>query len=168
MTQDNTGERLDALDDVIDAIEDANPGPEQKAAKQAADTEASQAEQGAREWGMVMFMLGGVFCMVDPRLKPVYSEERCLFFGQQAHVVAEKHGIGGMKLMPEIALLACILSFAAPTFFHLRETIGKLSEPGATANTGTKLAFWWRQRKAAKAAKQAAQRAAAGAASGGN
>ena len=164
MTQDNPAARLEALADATATIEGENPGPEQQAAQQQAATEATEAEQGAKDWGMLMFTVGGFVSMIDPRLQKVYSQDRCLTWGQHANLVATKYSLNGMALMPEIALMGCTLGFAVPTFLLLRETMGKLTEATAPANIGTKLAFWWRQRKAAK---QAAQQAKAGAASGG-
>lgn len=147
-------DQLNALGGMVEELEGANPGMEAQQAAAEAQAQASESEAGARAWGMMMFTIGGFAQMIAPELKPVYSEDRCFQWGQQAQAVAEKYGWGGPTAMPELALVASTAGFAVPTYLVIR---GKVEQAKA-ARDGTlleKLAAWWQHRKARKAQAQA-------------
>lgn len=154
-------EQLNALGGMVEEIEAENPSQESQQAAAAEAAAASESEAGARAWGMVMFTIGGFAQMVAPELKPVYSEDRCYQWGQQAQAVAEKYGWTGPSAMPELALVASTAGFAVPTYLVIR---GKVEQAKA-ARDGTlleKIAAWWQHRKAQRAARQAQADAPAG------
>ena len=156
MDQDPT-KKLEALGPMTQETEAANPSAESQQAEQQQADKASQAEQGAKDWGMLMFSIGGLACMVAPELKPLYSEERCLNWGTYAHQVGEKYGWNGPSNMPEIALFACTLSFALPTWLIVRQRLAdlKTKEDGSLL---AKMGAWWRHRKSGKTSAPAAEK----------
>lgn len=169
MTTD-TMEGLEALAGMTAAVDGANPSPEQQQDSQREQAAASEAEQGAQQWGMLMFTVGGFAQMLAPELKPVFSEDRCFHWGQQANAVAKKHGWATPDNMPELALLASTIGFAVPTFFLVREKISQAREGQGPASWIAKAGLWWRTRKARKAGAAMAepqQAAQPGAANGG-
>lgn len=159
-------QRLEGLGNITRETDEANPSPEEQAARQEAAQAELQAEQGAKDWAMVPFMIGGFVCMLAPELKPVYSEERCLVFGQHANQVAKKYGWDSPANMPELGLFACALSFAVPTFFTVREKLQAIKEQKDAGLLG-KVVLWWRARKAAKAGAGSTDKAGEGAPDGG-
>ena len=133
--------------------EGANPDPAAAQAEQAAQAKASEADMAAKQWGMLMFTVGGFCQMIAPELRQVYTEERCFAWGQQANAVAEKYGWNGPSAMPELALLASTAGFVVPTFFLMREKIRAAQQGNTPAGLAAKVGMWWRTRKAAAAAK---------------
>lgn len=154
-------EQLEALGGLVDELEGANPSQEaqQEQAEQAA--QQSEAEAGARAWGMVMFTVGGFAQMIAPELKPVYSEDRCYQWGQQAQAVAQKYGWNGPSAMPELALIASTVGFALPTYMIVRQKLEQ-AKAAKDGSIGEKLAAWWAHFKAQRAAARAAAAAPAG------
>lgn len=153
--------RLEALGNLTAKVDAENPTPEQQAEQEQQAQEITEAEAAAKSWGMVMFTMGGMACMIAPELRPVYSQERCFEWGQNAHAVAEKYGLSGPKNMPEMALLASTVTFALPTFFAVREKLAEARDGKGPANWLTKVGLWWRTRKARKQAQAAAKAAMA-------
>ena len=92
-----------------------------------------------------MFTVGGFACMIAPELKPVYSQDRCLDWGQSANAVAEKYGWNGVSSMPELALIASTVGFAVPTYMVVSQRLKdlKASKDGTLLE---KMAAWWRNR----------------------
>lgn len=161
MTTENPLPRLEALAGMTAETEAANPSQEQQAQAEKAQTEASQAEQGAKDWGLLMYSIGGLVCMIEPKLKPVYSEDRCLTWGEHANTVAAKYGWNGVGLMPEITLIGCTIGFAVPTVLVLRQTLAKV-ETGTGPDTWiTKIGIWWRMRQAKTGKPAGTEKAAA-------
>jgi hypothetical protein len=161
--QTNT-DRLEGLASMAQEVDGAHPTAEQQQAEQVAAQALSAAEQGAREWGVLMFAVGGFATMIAPELRPVYSQERCLDWGQHAQQVCEKYGWTGPSNMPEVALIASTIGFAVPTYMVVSQKMGDLK----TSKDGTwlqKAGAWWRNRKAKKAQPVAPEQAA-GAADG--
>jgi hypothetical protein len=143
--------KLKALGSMTDETDAANPDPEQQARAAEREQQATASDIAAKQWGMLMFTVGGFAQMIAPELRPVYSEERCFAWGQQANAVAEKYGWNGPSAMPEIALIASTAGFLVPTWLVLRQKV----EQAKAAKDGTlaeKLAAWWHNRKARKAA----------------
>lgn len=146
-------EQLEALAGMTAETDAANPDAATQQAAAEEQAQASESEVGARAWGMVMFTIGGFAQMLAPELKPVYTEDRCHAWGQQAQAVAEKYGWTGPSAMPELALIASTAGFAVPTFLLIRQKV----EQAKAAKDGTlleKLGAWWAHRKAQKAAKE--------------
>lgn len=154
--QDTPAQRLEALGGMTEELDAANPDPAQRQAEEAAQAaeveRATAADLAAKQWGMLMFTIGGFACMVAPDLKPVYSEERCFNWGQQANTVAEKYGWNGPSAMPELALIASTAGFAIPTFFAVRASIAAARDGKGPAGWLARVGLWWRTRKARKAA----------------
>jgi hypothetical protein len=127
--------------DALGGVPGGQPGaPGAQAAPEAPE------DQGAKEWGMLMFTVGGMLQMVAPDLRAVYTEERCFEWGRCADVVAQKHGWNAPTNSPELALLASTISFAVPTVIGVRQRLAQ-----AKALEGTllgRLVGWWRGRKA--------------------
>lgn len=144
----------------------ANPSAEARQAEKEAGEKESQAAQGAKDWAMIPFMIGGLVGMIVPELRAVYSEDRCLTWGDHANQVAEKYGWNSPSNMPELGLAACSLSFAVPTFLLLR-TAMQQAEAAKEAGLLGKFVMWWKQRKAGKAAAAAASAPEKGAGGGG-
>lgn len=144
-------QKLQALGSMTDETDAANPDPEQQAKAAEREQAATQSDIAAKQWGMLMYTVGGFAQMVAPELRQVYTEERCFAWGQQANAVAEKYGWNGPSAMPEIALIASTVGFLVPTWLVLRQKV----EQAKAAKDGTlaeKLAAWWQNRKARKAA----------------
>lgn len=149
-------EQLDALAGMTAELEQDNPGPQAQAQAAAEQAQASEAEMAARQWGMLMFTVGGFAQMIAPELKPVYSEQRCFEWGMQANAVAEKYGWNGPGALPELALIASTVGFAVPTYLVVRQKV----EMAKTAKDGSlleKLAAWWQHRKAKRAGAQSGE-----------
>lgn len=147
-------QKLEALGRMTTETDAENPDPKEQARQAEQAEQATASDLAAKQWGMLMFTVGGMAQMIAPELRPVYSEERCFAWGQQANAVAEKHGWNGPSAMPEIALIASTAGFLVPTFLVIRQKV----EQAKAAKDGTlaeKLAAWWQHRKAKAAAKRA-------------
>ena len=144
-------DKLEALAGMTASVDAENPDPQAQADAAEAIEQASESIAGAKAWGLMMFTIGGFAQMLAPELKPVYSEERCFQWGQQAQAVAEKHGWTGPSAMPELALIASTAGFAVPTYLVIR---GKVEQAKAAKDGSIveKLAAWWQHRKDKRAA----------------
>lgn len=148
MTTDNPNARLEALGGMTAETEAANPGPEQQQQQAKEQAEATEAETAARQWGMLMFTVGGFAQMIEPGLKQVYTEDRCYAWGQQANAVAEKYGWNGPSAMPELALIASTAGFLVPTYFMVKARMKAAQHETGPASWVAKMGLWWRTRKA--------------------
>jgi hypothetical protein len=100
---------------------------------------------------MLMFTIGGVMTLLEPELKPVYAEDRCLVWGQHMNAVADKHGWNAPSASPEIALIGCSMGFAVPTFLMIRQRVTELKEDQAAQKSMLgKIVVWWRRKRRAK------------------
>lgn len=142
---------LEALAGMAQETDAANPDPQAAQRAAAEQAQAAQADAAAKQWGMLMYTVGGFAQMIAPELKAVYSEERCFAWGQQANAVAEKYGWNGPSAMPELALLASTAGFAVPTYFIVRERLAQ-AEKGGPQGWLSRMGLWWRTRKARAAA----------------
>ena len=120
---DNPNARLEALGRMTQETEDANPSTESMEQEQKEQAQISIADASAKQWGMLIFTIGGLAQMIAPELKAVYSEDRCFAWGQQANAVAEKYGWNGPSSMPELALIASTAGFFVPTYFVIKAKI---------------------------------------------
>lgn len=148
-------EQLEALAGMTAEAEEANPDAAQQAQQAEQAEQATASDLGAKQWGMLMFTIGGFAQMIAPELKPVYTEERCFSWGQQANAVCEKYGWTGPTAMPELALIASTAGFAVPTYLVIRQKV----EQAKAAKDGTlaeKLGAWWAHWRAKRAAKAGA------------
>ena len=143
-----TDQALDALAGMTQQTDAANPSQEQQAQAAHQQAQQTEADQAAKQWGMLMYTVGGFACMIAPELKPVYSEDRCYQWGQQANSVAEKYGWAGPSAMPELALIASTVGFAVPTYFMVREKIQQAKTGTGPQSWLAKMGLWWRTRKA--------------------
>jgi hypothetical protein len=150
---DNPNPRLEALAAQTQTIEQDNPSQEHQQEQARERAEQSEAEAAARQWGMLMFTIGGFACMIAPELKAVYSEDRCFQWGQQANAVGEKYGWNGPSAMPELALIASTAGFAVPTYFLIKQRIDTAQAGAGPSSWVAKMGLWWRTRKARAAAK---------------
>ncbi|MBB1073635.1 hypothetical protein HUU62_04330 [Rhodoferax sp. 4810] len=148
--------RLEALASITQETDAANPSAEQQQQAAAQQAQVSQAEASAKQWGMLMFTIGGFAQMIAPELKPVYSEERCFAWGQQANAVGEKYGWNGPSSMPELALIASTAGFFVPTWLIIKQKVqhAKAAKDGSIVE---KLAAWWQSRKTRRAGPPADQ-----------
>ncbi len=163
MEEPNSTNRLEALADMTATVDAENPSMEARQQEAAEVAAATESEIAAKQWGMFMFTLGGFAQMLAPELKPVYSEERCFAWGQQANAVAEKYGWNGPSAMPEVALIASTAGFFVPSWLVIKQKLSDHKEAKEGTLAG-KLALWWRHRKAQREAQREAKRAQAGAA----
>ena len=147
--------RLEQLAGMTQEADAANPSAEQQQQAAQAQATISEAEISARQWGMLMFTIGGFCQMIAPELRQVYTEERCFNWGQQANSVAEKYGWNGPSAMPELALIASTAGFAIPTYMVIKQRLeqAKAAKDGSLSE---KIAAWWAHRKAKRAAAHAA------------
>lgn len=149
-TPDESITRLEQLAGMTQETDAANPSAEQQQQAAQEIEQASAADQAAKQWGMLMYTVGGFACMIAPELKPVYAEDRCFAWGQQANNVAEKYGWNGPSAMPELALIASTAGFLIPTWMIIKQKIeqAKAAKDGSLTE---KLAAWWQNRKAKRA-----------------
>lgn len=159
-TATNPAASLEALAGMTQETDAANPGAEQQQAQAEEQARASEADMAAKQWGMLMYTVGGFAQMIAPELKQVYSEDRCFAWGQQANAVAEKYGWNGPTAMPELALIASTAGFAVPTYFLIRDKMAQAQDGKGPQSWLAKVGLWWRTRKARAQAQQAAQQAA--------
>lgn len=153
---------LEALAGMTQATDAENPSMEDQQAQAQEQARATEADTAAKQWGMLMYTVGGFAQMIAPELKQVYSEERCFAWGQQANAVAEKYGWNGPTAMPELALIASTAGFAVPTYFLIRAKVQEAQEGKGPQGWAAKLGLWWRTRKARAGMAAQAQAAAAG------
>lgn len=143
--------RLEALGAATQEIDSANPTPEQAQQQEQEAQQVSQTEQGAKEWGLLLFSLGGLLSMIAAELKPVYSEDRCMLWGQHMQVVCDKHGWGSPKHSPEVSLLMVSIGFVVPTVLILPDRI-RAAKKLNNSFVG-RVAGWWARRRGAQPAK---------------
>jgi hypothetical protein len=147
-----TDKALDALAGMTQQTDAENPSAEAQAEQAHQQAQQSEADAAAKQWGMLMYTVGGFAQMIAPELKQVYSEERCFQWGQQANSVAEKYGWNGPSAMPELALIASTAGFAVPTYFLIRAKVQEAQKGNGPQSWIAKMGIWWRTRKARAAA----------------
>lgn len=151
MTTEDPTQRLNALGDMTAEVDQDNPTPEQRQEQQDQQREATADEQGANDWAVIPFTVGGMLSMVAPELRQVYSQERCLAWGTYAHATAKKYGWNGPSNLPELGLLAITISMIVPSVPVMAEKLREAKD----AKTGTvwaRAVLWWKHRKGRKAA----------------
>jgi hypothetical protein len=144
--------RLESLGGMTQDFEQDNPTPEQAQARASQQQAAAVAADGARDWGMLMFTIGGLVTMIAPELQPIYSEQRCLTWGQHMNLVSMKHGWGSPDNMPEFALAAATISIAVPTYLVVSAKVTEAK--AAKKSIMGSLFYWWKHRKGAKTEKE--------------
>lgn len=159
MSDTQGSEGLAALGTVTRETDAANPDQATVQQREQLQVEEAQAEEGAQQWGQIMFLFGGAVTMVAPELKPVYAEARCLTWGKAANEVAKKYEWDAPAL-PELTLAACSMSFVIPTFLVLREKAKEIKD-ARNAGVFGRLVLWWRARKGEKAGQVATSEPAA-------
>lgn len=117
--------KMDALDAVVSEVDaQGGPTPEQQAEQQQQQT----MQDGAREWGMIMFMIGGGLAMIAPELRKVYTEEACAAWGASVMPVSEKYGWDGPGSIPEVGLAISTIGLAVPSVLAIRAKLAELKE----------------------------------------
>lgn len=116
--------KLDALDGRIDEIEAMSPEAQeaQKKAAQAVD----QADEQAREWGAIAYMIGGALSILAPELKAVYTEAACMKWGEAVVPVSQKYGWDGPAGVPEIGLFIASAGLAVPSYMVIRAKLAQI------------------------------------------
>lgn len=143
--------RLAALEGMTREADEANPSAQDQQAAAVEQAKESEADAAAKQWGMLMFTVGGFAQMIAPELKAVYSEDRCFAWGQQAQAVATKYGWDGPSNMPELALLASTAGFIVPSYFLMKAKIDQAKTGTGPASWAAKMGLWWRTRRARRA-----------------
>jgi hypothetical protein len=122
--------KLEALAGIT-AQTDAQSGPtDEQGAQQpsAAEQAEKQSEDGAREWGIIAYTIGGALAMLAPELRGVYTEEACLGWGRAMVPVAEKYGWDGPGNIPELGLVLATIGLAAPSIIVLRARLAAIKK----------------------------------------
>jgi hypothetical protein len=115
--------KMEALEGLVTEVDtQGGPTPEQQAEQQQQQT----IEDGAREWGAIMYMVGGGRAMLAPERKAVYTEDRCLAWGQTVMPVAEKYGWDQPGSIPELGLVISTLGFAVPSVMIIRHKLATI------------------------------------------
>lgn len=122
---------LDGFESRLEDIE-ANTPEAQEQAKKAAQA-VDQAEEQAREWGAIAYMIGGALSMLAPELKAVYTETACMKWGESVVPVAQKYGWDGPGGVPEIGLLIATAGLAVPSYLVIRAKLAQAKEAAAEA-----------------------------------
>ncbi len=149
--QQNPSNRLESLAAMTQEADAANPSAEQQQEAAAEAAAVSESEAAARQWAILMFTIGGFAQMIEPELKQIYSEDRCLAWGVNANAVAEKYGINSPSAMPELALIVSTAGFFVPTVFVVRAKIKEAKDGSGPASWIAKIGLWWRTRRARRA-----------------
>lgn len=138
--------KLEALEGLVHEVDtEGPPTAEAQAEAQAADA----AEDGAREWGMIVYVVGNGLSMIAPELRQVYTEDACMTWGRSMMPVAEKYGWNNPTSIPELGLIVASATLAVPSFLAVRERVRQVkaearatqarqarAEPATTADTG--------------------------------
>ena len=115
--------KLEALEGLVHEVDnDGPPSPEAQAEAQAADA----AEDGAREWGMIAYVVGNGLSMIAPELRTVYTEDACMNWGRSMMPVADKYGWNSPTAIPELGLIVATSTLAVPSFLAVRERTRQL------------------------------------------
>ena len=140
--------RLESLGSMTQEFEKDNPTPELAKKMQEEERVEGLSEQGAREWGVMLFSVGGMITMIAPELKPVYSEERCFQWGQHMQNVCQKYGWTGPSHSPEFGLLMASVTFLLPTISVLP---AKIKEARQKQNSVLgRIVLWWQKKRGIK------------------
>lgn len=151
-------QKMAGLAGLVDGIDaEAPPSPEQLAeqqqqaqAEQAQQTQQADAEQQARQWGAIPYMVGGVLAMAAPELRQVYTQQNCMDWGRAMVPVAGKYGWNDAGKLPELGLAIATLGFAIPSVLAIRAAVAA-QKGGWLGQVQT----WWLRRKAKKAGQPA-------------
>lgn len=118
-------DKLNGLDGLVGEVDaEGPPTPEQVQEQQQAQT----LENSAREWGLIVYTVGGALAMLAPELRQVYSEDACLRWGESMAPVAEKYGWNNPANVPEFGLALTTLGLAVPTYLIVKTKLEQLRE----------------------------------------
>ena len=83
-------EKLEALEGLVSEVDSSSPGAQaaEQQQQQQQQAEAQQLEDGAREWAMIAFVVGGGLALIAPELRKVYTEDACMAWGASVLPVA--------------------------------------------------------------------------------
>lgn len=119
-------DKLDALGGLVEEVDGASPQAQAEA--QAVVQQQADAEQGAREWGVIAYTVGSALGMLAPELRQVYTEDACLNWGRAMVPVADKYGWNGPANVPEIGLLLATAGLAVPSVIAVRARLAELKK----------------------------------------
>lgn len=119
-----------ALDGLVTEVDDASPEAQAQAqATASAEAQAAHdAEERAREWGMVAYTIGSALSMLAPELRGVYTDDACMGWGRSVVPVADKYGWNGPGNVPEIGLLLATAGLAVPSVLAVRTRLAMLKK----------------------------------------
>lgn len=125
-------DKFDTLDGLVTEVDAEGPptAEQQEQAKQEEQKAQAElaAEDEAREWGMIAYMIGGGLALLAPELKQIYSEDRCLQWGRSVVPVSQKYGWNGPGSIPELGLALSTMTLAVPTYLVVRTKLAELKE----------------------------------------
>ncbi|HWH83470.1 MAG TPA: hypothetical protein VNU71_14660 [Burkholderiaceae bacterium] len=127
--------KLDALENLVLEVDGEGPptAEQQQQAQAAQDLDA-----GAREWGMIAYVVGNGLSMIAPELKQVYTEDACMGWGRSMMPVAEKYGWNGPTSVPELGLIIASMSLGVPSVLAIRERVRQMKEMKAAEEAAAK------------------------------
>lgn len=114
---------MEALEGLVFEVDGEAPAtPEQQQEAQAAQA----LDAGAREWGMIAFVIGNGLAIIAPELKAVYTEDACMGWGRAMVPVAEKYGWNNPAAIPELGLIIATTSLAVPSVIAIRGRVQEI------------------------------------------
>lgn len=149
-------QKLEALGELVDEVE--GPSPEQAQQQQAEAEQAQAMDEGARQWGVIAYMLGNAVGMFVPEAKAIYTEDACMNWGRAMMPVAQKRGWNSPSALPELGLFIATAGLVVPTFLLIRAKVAAIKEGREgveKAGVVGQVVAWWKARRAAKEAAQA-------------
>jgi hypothetical protein len=118
---------LDKLDNVVQVADQAAMGNGQEVPQTPDQQAEALAENQAKEWGMVAFVVGNALAMIAPSLKSVYTEQACQAWGHAMVPVADKYGWNGPGNVPEIGLAIATIGLALPSYLAVKAELKKVA-----------------------------------------
>lgn len=112
---------METLDGIkADALAAESPAVPAGAAApdQAAPAALDAAEAAA--WAEIPKAFGDILCMALPELRPAYSPENCLRWGEQMVEVAKRYGWSSKIIGPWVGLAIATVPMAVPTIAAVR------------------------------------------------
>lgn len=149
--------KLDALEGLVSEVDGEGPPTPEQQEQQKVENEA---EEGARQWGAIVFMVGNAAAMIAPDLRQIYTEDACMNWGRSMMPVANKYGWNSPASVPELGLIIATAGLAVPSFFAIRARLQALKEGKEKGGWLASVRDWWNSRRA-KSAPAPAEAAAA-------
>lgn len=123
-------DKFNTLDGLVSEVDSQGPPTpeqqEQQAQEQRQAEAAIAAEEEAKEWGMIAYMVGGGLSMIAPELQQIYTEDKCIGWGRTVVPVSQKYGWSGPGSIPELGLALSTLGLAVPTYLVVKTKLAEL------------------------------------------